>query len=262
MEAVLWGRDHVAYGQVTVRSVSPDVAVAITRGRFPKAYFSVDPNEDTAAAVVGRAATLLVVADAHNGYDAAEIAVGTVLDVLGDDPPPANLSDAQLVDLFLTASKAVMRKTRALPLPKRESVTTLTVALVARQRVQWAGMGDSALFVADRQTARDLSRPRHHFVGFQASRRDIDERLWRGVRPLAHDSWVVVASDGFTNFASMSPAMVVADAVRRSEDARDVAERLVQHAAEGGAGDNIAIAVAAAAGSGPLRRPPSAPGPG
>jgi serine/threonine protein phosphatase PrpC len=246
MQAVLWGRNHVAYDEVAVRSVSPDAAVAITRGRFPKAYQWVDPNEDSAAAVVGTEATLLVVADGHNGVEAAEIAVSYVLGALGDVPPPANLSDGQLVDLFLSASQRVMRETRRLALPKRESRTTLTIALVAPQRVQWAGMGDTALFVADGRAARDLSRPRHHFVGYQASRREVDERLWRGVRPLTAGSWVVLTTDGFTNFTSMSPAMVVADIVRRADDACDIARAIVEHAGTGGAGDNVAVAVAAA----------------
>jgi serine/threonine protein phosphatase PrpC len=254
MQAVLWGRDHVTYGHVVVRAISPQVAVAISRGRFPKAYEWVDPNEDTAAAVVGPSATLLVVADGHNGFEATEIAVRTVLHHLGDDPPPANLTDHELVDLFLNASQRIMRETSALPLPKRESRTTLTVGLVARQRVQWAGMGDSALFIIDGHGARDVSRPRPHFVGYRMSRRDVEDRLWRGVRPLTTDSWVVVATDGFTNFASMSPPMVVRDVVRRASDAHEVARRLVEHAGAGGAGDNVAVAVAAASGIHPAGR--------
>ncbi|HWB71841.1 MAG TPA: protein phosphatase 2C domain-containing protein, partial [Egibacteraceae bacterium] len=211
MKAVLWGKDHTELGKVAVRVVSDRVALALTRGRFGKAYGYVDPNEDAVAAAVGARAILLVVADGHNGWEATEVAVRAVLQRLGDDPPPADLTDEELVGLFSEASSEVLRVTSRLPWPNRQSRTTLTVGLLAGRRLQWAGMGDSALIVADRRGGRELTHPHHHFVGYPMSDEAVRKRLWHGQALLDGQAWVVAASDGFTNFADpRDPAGAVA----------------------------------------------------
>lgn len=242
--AVLWGRDHVDYGDVVVRSVGERVGLALTRGRHPKPYAWVDPNEDVVAAVVGPRATLLAVADGHNGADSAEVAITTVLDRFGDDPPPDPDED-DLLELFVRAGHAVLRVTRELDPPHRESRTTLSLALVGPTSVTWAALGDSPVFVVDGGGARELSTSRHLFVGHPLSRFMLDERLGRGRVALDGGDTIVLTSDGFTNFAATDPAVAVAEAVAATPRPVDAAAALVEHAADGGAGDNVAVAVAA-----------------
>ncbi|MBA2530041.1 MAG: hypothetical protein H0V19_08820, partial [Euzebyales bacterium] len=83
MRAVLWGKDHTTLGEVAVEKLDGDIAVALSRGLRRKAYRYTDLNEDAVAAVAGARATLLVVADGHNGWSSTEAAVTAVLDRLG-----------------------------------------------------------------------------------------------------------------------------------------------------------------------------------
>lgn len=246
MATVLWGDEHTRMGEVVVSEVGRRVAVALTRGFLPKPYRYVDPNEDTVAAVVGPRATLLVVADGHNGFQATDAVIRHVLDRLGEDPPPADLAEGELVGLFHDAGRAVLARTRGLPPPHRESRTTLTVALLAGRRLQWAAMGDSALLVASAGAGRELTRPRQEFVGFEMDRRDVADRLRRDVVELEAGEWVVLVSDGFTNFTTApSAAEAVGAAIVEDASPAAVARDLVEHAGRGGAGDNVAVAVAA-----------------
>ncbi|CAN5412877.1 hypothetical protein BH23ACT7_BH23ACT7_11480 [soil metagenome] len=254
MQTVLWGRDHTELGEVAIHAVSDDVACAITRGLRRKAYRYVDPNEDTVAAVVGPRGTLLVVADGHNGAEAADAAVTTVLERLGDDPPPADLSDAALVELFSVANDAVLHATASLRPPNAGSRTTLTMALVAApanrpsvpRRLQWASMGDSALIIAVAGNGEELTRPQHQFVGHPMSVPEVAGKLQRGLGEIPADAWVVVVSDGFTNFVGPDRASrVVADIVATATEPATAARAIVDRAGAMGAGDNVAVAVAA-----------------
>lgn len=246
----LWGREHVAYGDVVVRPVGPGLAVALTRGLHPKPYPYTDPNEDVVAAVAGPRATLLVVADGHNGVASSEVAVATVLERLGDDPPPADLDDDDLVRLFHDVGWAVLDATTALDRRRRESRTTLSVAIVADGLLQWAAMGDSPVVVADLAAAHELTVPTHHFVGSPLPAGQVDRLLQRGRTPLPEEAWVAVVSDGFSNFTGgRTTADAVHDVLSAARSAEAGAADLVQAAFAGGAGDNVAAAVLAPAGN-------------
>lgn len=266
MWAVLWGREHTQLGEVVIQAVSDDVACGLTRGQRRKAYPYVEPNEDTVAAFVGPQATLLVVADGHNGFEAAEAAMRTVLDRLGGEPPPADLADGDLVDLFFEASEAICAKTAVLPPPRANSRTTLALALIAPgsisrglispgdvRRLQWASIGDSAVFVVTPLAGWELSDPRQEFVGHPISRAELAVRLQRGSLAIAANAWVVVASDGFTNFVGPRVADrvlsgLIGHASRDGGTAASVVVRaIIDCANANGAGDNIAVAVAAPA---------------
>lgn len=247
MQAVLWGKDYVDLDHIQVEELTADVAVAITRGRHRKAYRYTHPNEDAAVAIVGRRATLLAVADGHNGWPATEAAITTLVDALGDDPPPADLADDAVVELFHRASRAVREVTEAPGSEHPESRTTLVLALVAPGRVQWASFGDSAVYSVTPAGAAPLSQSQHRFVGYPMSRSAVDHYLDRGTFPLPAGAWVVAASDGFVDYAHPFPTPVFAG----DGDAAAVARGLVVAACEGGAGDNVAVAVA---------RPPAAAG--
>lgn len=245
MPAVLWGRQCDGYGDVVVTEPAPGVALALTRGLHPKPYRWVDPNEDVVAAVVGPRATLLVVADAHNGALASEVAVQTVLDHVGDDPPE-DLDDKELVALFAHAGGTILAETSARADQRRESRTTLSLALIADHRLRWAALGDSPVLVVQAGRGQELTSDSSHFVGWPMASFQVDRVLQRGRLALADDAWVVVASDGFSNFTVAATAALGAEAVlSQARYAADGARGLIEHAFAGGAGDNVATAVLA-----------------
>ncbi len=242
---VLYGPQHVTYGKVDGAEVAPGVAVAISRGLHPKAYRWTDPNEDAVGAVAGPRATLLVVADAHNGALASQVAVRTVLEELADDPPP-ELDDAELVALFHHVSTAVLSATRELTdEQRRESRTTLSMALVSRRRLCWAAMGDSPVLVAEGDLGMELTRSDRTFVGWPMTASRVDRLLQRGRGTLGAQAWVALASDGFSNFCRGPAAEAAATVLAAAPDALGAARGLVDHACTSGAGDNVAAAVAA-----------------
>lgn len=240
MQALLWGKDYVDLGEVAVEDVDARTAVAITRGRHAKSYQYTHPNEDAAVAVVGPRATLLAVADGHNGWPATEAAISTVVDLLGDDPPPANLPDDDWVDLFHRAGEAVLDITGRPGAQDPDSRTTLVVVLRAGRRLQWASFGDSAVYTVSPAAAVPLARPQHKFVGYPMPRHAVDYFLERGTVELSEGSWVVAASDGFVDFARPFPTQLFTEGAGPGH----IAAGLVTAACDGGAGDNVAIAVA------------------
>ena len=73
--ALLLGEDHTELEEVAITEVTPNLAIGISRGRFPKGYPHVDPNEDAVYAATDGTTTVLVVADGHQGFDAARAAI-------------------------------------------------------------------------------------------------------------------------------------------------------------------------------------------
>jgi len=243
MRAVLWGRDHTELGITAVEKVDGGVALALSRGRHLKAYAYTDPNEDAVATVVGPRATLLVLADGHNGWPATEAAVQAVLDDVGDDPPPADLTDDEMAGLFWRAQQAVLARTQRWGSDAPDSRTTLVVALVADRRLQWGSFGDSVVYAAGSAAATRLPAPRHRFIGCRGMpRRVLPDLLEHGRTALHDNQWLIVASDGFSDFAAHPfPTALLGGNV----DAAVVAQGLVDAAFDGGAGDNVTVGVVA-----------------
>ncbi len=242
MRAVLWGRDHTELGITAVEKVDGGVALALSRGRHRKVYPYTDPNEDAVAAVVGPRATLLVLADGHNGWPATEAALQAVLDDLGDDPP-ADLNDDEMAELFWRAQQAVVARTQRWGSDAPESRTTLVVALIAGRRLRWGSFGDSVVYVAGSAAATRLPSPRHRFIGARdMPRRVLPDLLEHGRTALHDNQWLIVASDGFSDFAAHPfPTALLGGNV----DAAVVAQGLVDAAFDGGAGDNVTVGVVA-----------------
>ncbi len=88
-EAVLWGEDHVEYGEYGIEALGQDVALGISRGALPKPYWALDPNEDAVTAAIGREATLIACADGHNGFDSVRPAIESVRKSIGEPPHAA-----------------------------------------------------------------------------------------------------------------------------------------------------------------------------
>jgi serine/threonine protein phosphatase PrpC len=238
----LWGRNHTELGDVAVRSPVPGLALALTRGALPKAYGYVDPNEDVVAASAGDRATLMVVADGHGGIESSEAVVAVVGRALGHDPPPADLAEERLVDVFYDGALEVLERNLDRP-EAPESNTTMALVLATPERVQWASFGDSAVLAGGAEGAVRLDDPRHLFLGYPASEADIARHLSHGVLERHSDAWVVLATDGLGDYARGGPELALASAATEHEvDSERLAMSLVRAAFAGGAGDNVGLA--------------------
>lgn len=235
----LWGANHTDHDRLAVTSIGRVAALALDRGRHPKRYTYTDANEDVAAAVLRGDRLVLAVADGHTGRESSEVAVGEVLRWAGHDLPD-EIDDDLLIDLFHAAGRVVHGVTSDPACPHPESRTTLVVAVLGAGRLDWASIGDSAIFLGGPTRVARLDRPRNRFLGGPMSRRDVARTVDRGHLPLASDDVVVLASDGVVDFVG-DPTAAVARALGASRLA-GVARALARAAFDGGAGDNVAIA--------------------
>jgi serine/threonine protein phosphatase PrpC len=248
MRAALWGRDHEELDEIASATAGERAGLAITRGRFPKAYRYEDPNEDVVAAVAGPRATLLVCADGHSGLTSSHVAVEAVLAALGDDPPP-ELSDGEWLELFTAANDAIVATKRATSVHPASDTVRLA-ALVTDARLSFAAIGDAALVVARPGTdrGRQLNREAFRFLGQPMRPRAMRGVVARGTADLDGDEWVTLATDGLSEFvAPLRPADVLPRVLARAPEgtAEAAAVGLVETACTAGAGDNVAAAVLA-----------------
>jgi serine/threonine protein phosphatase PrpC len=241
---LLHGRDHPRLGEVALEAAGEDTVLALTRGWRDKAYAYVDPNEDCAGAAVDGDRRLLVVADGHHGTLAAEAAVAVIFEQLAG-VSPSRLAARDLVAVFFAANQAIRRVTQEAVSGHRGSRTTLTVALAGGGRLCWAMIGDSPVFVVGPREVRELGVARMQFLGDAASIPELAGRMSFGSEPLDPRSWLVLATDGFSNFAAPRgrPADAVDEALAGREGVADAAHRLLDAARRGGAGDNVALVV-------------------
>jgi serine/threonine protein phosphatase PrpC len=248
MRATLWGIDHEELGPIASAAAGERAGVAISRGRFPKRYRYEDPNEDAVAAVAGPRATLLVIADGHNGATASHIAVQALLNAVGDDPPDG-FGDADWLDLFAVVNDEVIAA-KGPGAPHPASNTVLVAALASPGRLSWAAVGDSAIVVArpGADRGRQLNKEAMRFLGQPMSRRGIKGSVARGSHALEPEDWVALVTDGLSEFvAPLRPADVVPRVLSVAPDtgAQAAAAGLVEAACSAGAGDNVAAAVLA-----------------
>jgi serine/threonine protein phosphatase PrpC len=239
---LLAGPDHETAGSIAVEQLGPHAAAGIARGWAPKPYAYLDPNEDMAAVVCGPRGTLLVVADGHSGREAPIAAVEAVLAHIDDDPPAADLSDDELVEVLEVANRAVLRRVMSLEPPRADSRTTLVVALVAGDAVQWAALGDSVAILAAPGRTRLLAAQPTRFVGQPGG---VARVATKGSTGAPHGAWVILATDGYSDWAPDGGDLARATALwtAGARDAGTVVHRLLDKARAGGAGDNVAIAV-------------------
>jgi serine/threonine protein phosphatase PrpC len=172
--------------------------------------------------------------------------------------------DAALVDAAAQANAAVLATTAA------DSVNaascTFAAAVVHGDRVHWASLGDSRIYVlgaesvqlsTDDSVAEELIRAgssRHDAeTGPQAHAitrwlgRDADDIVPRtGTHQVTGDSWLVVCSDGLWNYASEPSALAaqVATAAEPGGSPTQIAARLVKWANAQGGKDNVTVALA------------------
>lgn len=240
--AALWGDEHPELGEIATARLDPAVELALSRGRLPKPYPYLDPNEDAVVAATDGAAYLVAVADGHSGFEAARAALRAVLEsassLLGDPDGEAAVRGG-----FQAAHQAVTSVVAAAEGPRRSSRTALSLARVRDGRLHAAGRGDTVVVLVRGETGRLLVR-RVDFLGPES---DLD-RLVVEEAELQPEDRLVLASDGLSDFLGPDWTTVVA---RTALGARP-AEGLLRAAFAGGAGDNVAVAVyRQAAGSSP-----------
>jgi hypothetical protein len=264
--ALLRGREHHTYGWTDLIADGP-VATAISIGGAPKTYGHTDPNEDAAGAGWGPSGAVLAVADAHDGFEAAEVLVEHLLTA----PAPQWADDADLLDgdHWQRYALAALCDGNAEVLRERSSragfasSATLTLAVVqpASNRLLFAAMGDSLLFAVGADGAREIGPVETHahkstFLGQQTFSVEVLTRIARiGEVPLDDAFCVVAVTDGLSEhgIGVKDPADAVAEAalaarraeiaLRPSSFARGVSEVALAAQRDQQAGDNVAVAV-------------------
>ncbi|HUG84704.1 MAG TPA: protein phosphatase 2C domain-containing protein [Euzebya sp.] len=243
MDVILRGVDHPDLGTVAALAPAPDLAIALTRGRFAKRYPYTDPNEDVVAASRHDGRTALIVADGHSGHEGSHAAVEHLLHRMDHTVPV--WSRVEAVQAFHAVNEHIRQVRGPLAADHRRTRTTLALAVVAQdaagQRfLTHCAVGDSAVVVVRGEEVHQLTRDRQHFMGDRLTPPLLAGALDYGQVDLAPADVVVVVSDGFTNFA---PVHAIARAVTATDVVKAVACHIIDIAGDGGAGDNVAVAV-------------------
>lgn len=158
--AVLWGHEHPELGVVAVEEVSPGIELALSRGKFPKGYPHLDPNENAVTAATDGVASLLAVSDGHSGHDAGRAAMEAILIAT-----PSLLTGAidrpreALQAVFQDAKEAVRTALDNKDGERAGSRTALSIALLGPDRVTVAGLGDSRVVLIRDYSARIVGSP-------------------------------------------------------------------------------------------------------
>lgn len=240
MIVALYGADHTELDAATVADLDAATTVALTRGRFPKGYASVDPNEDAVLGAAGPAGRVLAVADGHNGVEASHAALRALAahaEGLVTGPGHGGEVVARLFEEAISATAAALDGVAP---PRDRSRTALTVACVRPGEVHAGTLGDTVAAVVRGTRVRRVGRA-GPFLGPHSPLPAIARaRLREG-------DVVVVFSDGLGDFLAGGWEPALAQAVASTSAAGATATHLVERAMSGGAGDNVAVAVTDAA---------------
>lgn len=222
--AVLFGRDHTELGKLAVIEITPRLAIGISRGRFPKGYAHVDPNEDAVFAATDGETTVLAVADGHNGVDASH----QTIEAIASTASETINSPGGLLDRLVRAAVESFTD-----LGDERCRTALTVCVLDHTGVSAVTFGDTGVIVAGRRHSR-VYQGSSPFLGQQTGK---PERL-----DLEQENSIAlgVATDGVFGF--MPKSVQGHHQPARAEIAQEYVERVIDLAFKGGAGDNIAVA--------------------
>jgi serine/threonine protein phosphatase PrpC len=205
----------------------------------------LDPNEDVCAIVETSTGAILALADAHNGREAAEIAVEHVTARL--DAKGLETSGQIEASLIYEAGMAVQRAVGHPRARRPNSRTTLALARIWGDRAEWVSFGDSSVLVASARGSRRLDAPRSAYLGYWFSLTEVEALATSGVERLAAGESLLLTSDGLIDaFAAQgdSPLGLVTTVMREpAADATAVARRLIEVALLRGASDSVSVAV-------------------
>jgi serine/threonine protein phosphatase PrpC len=232
--ALLFGSDHPGLGEVAVTALGDHLAIGLSRGRFPKGYSHVDPNEDAVFAATNGTASVFAVADGHNGFDAAQAALEAIAaaapQVLG---APLALGVERLVTVAADRVRSVVSRLQP---PRNKSGTALTVCVTRAGEMATATLGDSGYAIAAKRRVRTkLGQSR-----FLASTTDVAQ-VEIDALSLPKQGLVVAASDGLFDFARDTLAAELRDPSGTTPEG--TVANLIELAGRGGAGDHLSIAV-------------------
>ena len=235
--AAFWGEDHVELGNIAVESVGPDCAIAISRGKYPKGYPYLDPNEDAVLVATDGTSSILAVVDGHRGFDAARAALIEIeanAEVLLDSPPSP---ESALGLVAARARQAVVGAVANETGERSGSRTTVALAVVGSGRIDGFSFGDSRVVVVGptRSTQVSATGP---FLGPGVSADDA--RFFS--RSIGSGSWVLAGTDGLFDFLTRAWPKQLAK-LATDADPPEFARNAVSLAFTGGSGDNIAAAV-------------------
>jgi serine/threonine protein phosphatase PrpC len=262
--ARLHGRNHELLGRIAAISEGP-CAIAISRGGAPKTYHYKHPNEDAAAFAIGAGGSLAIVADAHGGRDASEIAVEALLRDVAVEWTAA--SAEAVMDDWQNRVRAAIAGVHAeiLQAVARGAVlssrTTLAFALArpADDRIAVGAVGDSHAFALTADGPRDLAHAADvapAFLGGPAdSEESLHDRCIAATHPIATTRALLLVTDGLSEhgIGVESPEATITEATdlaaRRQPElrpltaARSVVETALEAHLRNKAGDNVASAV-------------------
>ena len=228
----LLGRDWTELGPLCVAELPDGGALALSRGVLPKAYAHTDPNEDAALLVRTSSGVLLAVADGFNGSEASELAIEC-----------ARARAAELVEASGDAFRAVVARLAdgvLAALPRRSrSRSCLVLAALRGESAELASLGDSNAFVAG--AAHPLASQNSLLLGNPEPLARARPELFRLRFTRVAGERIALVSDGVTNFIADLASVPRLLAERASD--LDAARAIAQAALDGGAGDNVAVAV-------------------
>jgi serine/threonine protein phosphatase PrpC len=235
--AARYGGNHQELDEVVSAAVGEHAAIALSRGRYPKGYAHLDPNEDAVLAAVGAEATLLAVADGHNGVEASEAAIAAIAAV-AEALAAAPIEEPELLveDLFAEARTKIGQVLSAAEEERRASRTALSVALVVDDSLYTATLGDTAVLVLRGGKAKVVSGT-GPFLG-PTTHRPVASRF-----RLKRGDTVVAVSDGVVDYLGRRWQAALLDAVVNAASPEAAALALTEAAMAGGAGDNVAVAL-------------------
>jgi serine/threonine protein phosphatase PrpC len=259
--AVLHGREHTTLGAVAAIAEGR-CAVALSRGGARKTYRHVDPTEDAAAFFAGAVGLLVMVADAHDGCDASEIAVERLLQrhapawTGGEFEGVASRWSAAAHAAFADVNAAIIR--HGARGGSASSRTTLAFALARPDEdlLAFASIGDSHAFRIDADRAVELAPAtvRSFLGGPEETAEDLRAKCVVGATPLAGARALLLVTDGLSErgigveapeaaaLASAERAARAKRELRPLEAARTIVELALSAHRGNAAGDNVASA--------------------
>jgi hypothetical protein len=232
----LWGEDHIEFGEIAVTSLGGSVAIAISKGKHPKGYPTLDSNEDAVLAATCGESTALAVVDGHWGLDAARAALrGVAEDV--EHLLSSRHDPGVRIAAALTRARDEVRRVIALAKPERTaSKTTLAVVVIESGVVTVGGFGDSDVKALEPGRSKSLWKA----APFLGPDTDLDD-AWHGGASLRNQTWIVAGTDGVFDFLGRDWASKLESL--STYPPSDFARAAIEASFEGGAGDHTALAV-------------------
>ncbi len=232
---LLLGEDHTELDDIAVRRVDERCSIALSRGKYPKGYGHVDPNEDAVLAVTTGDSYLLAAVDGHNGFDAARAAVVALAESAPDLlclPGSESIGTA-----FAIASSAVDRALKKVSRDRKSSGAALTVAhIVEGKRLYYGAMGDALAVTARRMLS--TSHGKSPFLKYKAA---VDPET--GSKRLGRGHRIALVTDGVVDFMGREWKQRIGEIVKADQPLEQIADSLVEESGRGGGGDNAAVVV-------------------